>query len=252
MTAASSTGRREPPAFRRLTVSRLQWLGPRLIRVTVDGGELAGFEIEQPAASIRLLIPAPGSTELVIPRWNGNEFLLDDGSRPVIRTFTPRDLTPRGLDLDIVIHPGGAVSSWVENAHPGSKAAVSGPGRGYGIDRATSGLVLVGDETAIPAISQLLEHVRRPADVHLAVHNGFGRVELPQESDVNVVWHELSDPGKMGEVMVAALRITELETKPIWCAGEAAAMQEVRTYLLEEMGIPRSRATVRGYWKARE
>lgn len=32
------------------------------------------------------------------------------------------------LDLEIVRHPGGAASSWVETAQIGTQAAVSGPG----------------------------------------------------------------------------------------------------------------------------
>jgi len=35
----------------------------------------------------------------------------------------------------------------------------------------------------------------------------------------------------------------------VWVAGEAAAVQRIRRALFEERGVPRSRATVRGYWK---
>jgi NADPH-dependent ferric siderophore reductase len=53
--------------------------------------------------------------------------------------------------------------------------------------------------------------------------------------------------------MLAILRETEVSDKrPLWCAGEAAAMHVVRNRLFKELGLPRSLATVRGYWKARE
>jgi NADPH-dependent ferric siderophore reductase len=53
--------------------------------------------------------------------------------------------------------------------------------------------------------------------------------------------------------MLAAVRGTALtDATSIWCAGEAAAMHGIRTYLFGEAGLARSRATVRGYWKARD
>ena len=226
-----------------------------MIRVTLTGAELAGFELEQPAASVRLLVPSAGSAELVIPRWNGNEFLFEDGSRPIIRTFTPRNLTPQGLDLDIVVHTGGAVAGWVETAKLGAGVAVSGPGRGYEVGGSVAGYLLIGDETAIPAISQLLEHIPDavPVAVYLVVLDDFGRVELPRHPHSEVTWYELSDVDEIGGAMVTALSQVELiETTPIWCAGEARAMHAVRTYLFEDLGLARSQATVRGYWKARE
>jgi len=82
------TIRREPPGFRRVEVRERVALTPYLTRVTLAGDELAGFTVTEPAASVRLLLPEPGG--LVIPEWNGNEFLFGDGRRPRIRTLTPR------------------------------------------------------------------------------------------------------------------------------------------------------------------
>src|SRR5207244_3437292 len=72
----------------------------------------------------------------VMPTWTGNEFLLPDGRRPTIRTFTPRRLDPQALELDleIVVHGDGAASEWAATAAPGDPAAVSGPGRGYAFE----------------------------------------------------------------------------------------------------------------------
>ena len=35
----------------------------------------------------------------------------------------------------------------------------------------------------------------------------------------------------------------------MWAAGEAAAVQRIRKLLFDERGVPRSQATIRGYWK---
>ncbi len=75
-----------------------------------------------------------------MPTWNGNEFLLPDGRRPTIRTFTPRHVDTGALELviDAVVHGDGAASQWAQAAAPGLDAAVSGPGRGYTIDERAS------------------------------------------------------------------------------------------------------------------
>ncbi len=128
--------RREPPAFRQVEVRRTEALTPRLLRVTLTGPELAGFAVEEPAASVRLLLPPPGQTELIMPAWNGNEFLLPDSRRATIRTLTPRgvDSATSDLDVDVVVHDGGTLSAWASMASPGDPAALSGPGRGYAIE----------------------------------------------------------------------------------------------------------------------
>lgn len=186
--------RREPPRFRRVEVRRAEALSPRLLRMTLAGEELSDLVVEQPAASVRLLLPSSGTTDLVMPTWNGNEFLLPDGRRPVLRTLTPRhvDAAARELDVDIVLHGGGAAEAWAMAARPGDPAAVSGPGRGYDLDPEAPALLLAGDETALPAIGQLLEHVPAglPVQVHVEVARPDARLddlvpagEVPKEGE---------------------------------------------------------------------
>jgi NADPH-dependent ferric siderophore reductase len=228
-----------------------------MVRVTLAGAELTGLPVPEPAASIRLLIPSPGRSELVMPEWNGNEFLLPDGQRPIIRTFTPRFFRPEldELDLDIVIHEGGAVSAWVGVAGPGDPAAISGPGRGYAFDSEATRFVLAGDETAIPAIAQLLEAL--PADMagRVLIEAGSieARLELPSHPKAHATWLDLPENAAPGTALVPALRQVELDPGVrLWAAGEAAAMHQIRQYLFKERGLPRSQATVRGYWKLRD
>ena len=257
MTETSPTGpriRREPPTFRRVAVAGVTPLTPRLVRVTVGGPELDGLVIEQPAASVRLLLPAPGS-ELVMPTWHGNEFLLTDGSRPTIRTLTPLrlDSTTQELDLEIVLHEGGTASAWAKAARPGEKAAISGPGRGYPIDADATGFVLGGDESAIPAIGQLLEALPADKPVHVIVEvaDPAARLELPKHPAATVDWYDLPAGAPPGDTLVEAITSTDLAPGTrIWAAGEAAAMQRIRRHLLDERNLPRSETWIRGYWKS--
>jgi len=253
-TPAPARTRREPPRFRRVEVRRVEPASPRLVRVTLAGPDLAGLTVEEPAASVRLLLPASDTERLAIPRWNGNEFLLPDGRRPTIRTFTPRRLDRETLELDIetVIHGDGVASRWAAAAQPGTPAAISGPGRGYAIDRETSAFLLAGDETAIPAISQLLEALptETPTQVHIEVTRADARLALPDHPNASVSWYDLPPGAPPGDALVAAVRIAELAPGArVWAAGEAAAMQRIRRHLFEERSWPRDRTTVRGYWK---
>ncbi|MBW3555547.1 MAG: siderophore-interacting protein [Actinobacteria bacterium] len=226
-----------------------------MVRVTLAGPELGGLAVEQPAASVRLLLPVPRGQGLVVPRWNGNEFLLPDGGRPTIRTFTPRRLDPRTLelDVDVVVHGAGPASVWAETAGPGDEAAVSGPGRGYVVDQRAPAFLLAGDETAIPAISQLLEVLPHDAhvDVHIEVAQPEARLPLPHHPAAAVHWWNLPPGAPAGDTLGVAVRAADVEPGTrVWVAGEAAAVQRIRRHLFDERGLARSDATVRGYWKS--
>ena len=223
---------------------------PRLRRVTLTGPELDGFLVELPAASARLLLPEPGA-ELVVPTWNGNEFLLPDGRRPTIRTLTPWSFGGF-LAVDVVLHGSGRASTWAQAAAAGDGVALSGPGRGYAVDPGAPGYFLAGDETALPAVSQLLTAIpaTTPVQVHLEMGDDSARLPLPEHSHAVVDWHVLPAGATPGDAMVDAVRgATFGDDFKVWAAGEAAAVQRVRKHLFDERGLARSQCTVRGYWK---
>jgi NADPH-dependent ferric siderophore reductase len=246
--------RREPPAFRHASVLRLRPLTPHMRRVTLSGPDLEGFSVEEPAASVRVLLPPAGRAGLVIPTWNGNEFLMPDGTRPILRTFTPRywRADELELDVDIVLHPAGAASAWVVDATPGSPVAISGPGRGYEFP-SEAAFWLAGDESAIPAIAQLLEVLpATPVEVHVEVTHPDARMVLPEHPTAAVTWHDLPAGSDPGTTLFAALENAELpEDVRVWAAGNAAAMHRIRRHLFDVCNLDRSQATVRGYWKKR-
>lgn len=237
--------RREPPPFRRVQVVRAERLGARFLRLVVAGPELAGFDVLEPAASVRVLFPGPSG--LAPPQWDGNEFLLPDGSRPPIRTFTPWKLDTDGLTLGVVLHGAGVASSWAERAGPGDEVAVSGPGRGYRIDDTAGRYVLLGDETAVPALDQLRALVAVPVETHVEV---VDPESLPPLGGP-VVWHAAEPGSPPGSTLLAALRSIELDSGTrVWAAGEAAAVQRLRRHLFDERGVPRAHTSIRGYWQA--
>jgi NADPH-dependent ferric siderophore reductase len=246
--------RTPPPPFQEVRVVSRHELSPRMLRLTLEGECLRGVEVTQPGTSIRFVVPWLGA-ELELPEWQGNEFLLADGSRPALRTFTPLRADPAGgrLDLEIVRHPGGAVSQWAEHAEVGARAGVSGPGAGYDFPDEARVLIVFGDETAMPAITQLIEMA--PAalrlDVHVETISEAARLDLGSRACDSVTWHT-SAPGTTPGRRLAEHAVT-LDELPagtfLWGAGEASAMQAIRNHVFTTLGAVRDRATVRGYWK---
>ncbi|WP_436795095.1 siderophore-interacting protein [Actinospongicola halichondriae] len=245
--------RREPPTFRRAAVIRAEHLTPHMRRIVLGGEEFDGLVIDEPASSVRLLLPPTDGGELLLPTWTGNQFELADGSRAPIRTFTPRhfDAAARELTIDVVLHEGGAASAWAASAEAGGQVAVSGPGRGYEIDTSAGSYLLAGDETAIPAIAQLLETLpeHTKTQVIIEVTTPDAQLALPDHPRSNAQWRVLDDGAVPGSALVEA--VTSLVEIPpaVWVAGEAAAVQKIRKHLFDERGMTRSAATVRGYWK---
>jgi NADPH-dependent ferric siderophore reductase len=245
--------RGEPPRFRRAAVRRVEPLSPRLQRVTLAGDELVGFTVAEPAASVRLLLASPGAG-LVIPTWNGNEFLLPDGSRPVIRTLTPFRADPAAGELDVcvVLHGSGMASTWAEHAAPGDEVAISGPGRGYEVDGRARRFLLAGDETALPALTQVLRELPAAATVtvHVEIGDASARIPMPPHRKVTVEWHEAAGGATPGSALVDAVVASDVTSEHrVWVAGEAAAVQRIRKHLFDTVGIARERTVVRGYWK---
>ena len=229
-----------------MVVVRVADRTPRLRRLTLGGPALAGFPTAEPAASVRLLPPTDGAVEL--PAWNGNEWLFADGRRPPIRTLTPVRIATDlpgdpEVDVDVVLHGAGPLATWAATAEPGAPAALAGVGQGYELDPDATHLVLAGDESALPAIEQLLgvvpHHVAIQVVVELAGPDG--RLDLPEHPSATVVWCD---------DLVAAVRALEVpDDVRVWAAGNAAEVQRIRRYLFEERGLPRPHTVIRGYWK---
>jgi NADPH-dependent ferric siderophore reductase len=226
-------------------------------RIVLTGPELDGFAVDEPAASVRVLLPQSGERVLEVPDWTGNQFLLPGDRRPTIRTLTPRrfDSSKLELELNVVIHGGGAASTWAASARSGDPAAVSGPARGYSgheYDPEARAYLLVGDETAIPAVSQLVEELPSdlPIDARIEVASPEARLDLPGRADLNIEWMDLPPGALPGETLVRTVHDANLGPGTrVWAAGEAAAMQRIRRELFDRREVSRGHATVRGYWK---
>jgi NADPH-dependent ferric siderophore reductase len=114
-------------------------------------------------------------------------------------------------------------------------------------------LLVFGDETALPAVAQLIEDAPESLSLMITVEiiSEDARIELPDSPRADVTWLTTRPRGTPGvELVEQARAIAELpDGTAVFAAGEASAMQSIRKHLFNELGIDRKRATIRGYWK---
>ena len=223
------------PAPRELQVIRSTYVTPHMLRITLGGDELAGFPPDQESAYIKLLFPQPGE------------------ARPLMRTYTVRHQRATEIDVDFVIHDiAGPASSWALNAKPGDIILVGGPGSKKLINPEADGFVLVGDMTALPAISVNLEQL--PADAR-----GYAVLEVHSEADIqplvhpeNVQLHWVINPTPDPEGVTLRNYLSKLlwpqGQVSVWAACEFASMRMLRQYFREQ-GVAKSHLYISSYWK---
>lgn len=265
MTSPSSEPTSPParprPRFRLLEVRRVERLMPRMVRVILGGDELAGFEAPAPTQHVKLIIPEPGQTRPVLPDPNAPRGAPGpDGRRPTMRTFTIRRFEPASgeLAVDFVLHSEGPASRWAEQAQVGGLAAVAGPGgRRYTVDGEAGRYLLVGDETALPAIGTLLEALPggAHADVYVEVSGPDDELAWTSPADVRVSWLQRgSGDAPVGDRLLAGLgeMTPRDEWDRVWLACEASVMRQLRRRLLEDWRLAPDHVVTRGYWKLGE
>jgi NADPH-dependent ferric siderophore reductase len=292
------------PGYRPYPVSvrRAVRLTPYLTRVTFTGDELVHFGTAGLDQRIKIVLPlADGSFSDLGQHdgagdWYDRWRALPDAARNPFRTYTVRRVAPqlRELDVDFVVHhDAGPAGAWAEAAAEGDRVLVVGPDERsphsrIGIDwhpGSARRVLLVGDETAAPAITSILETL----DPGI-VADAFIEVPTPDAVPLarDVPGHRLAwlDRGarshgtRLVEAVAdwaadsaellrraAAPRRQELEDVDVdsellwdvpegpegefyaWIAGEAATVKALRRMLVTGHGVDRSRVAFMGYWR---
>jgi NADPH-dependent ferric siderophore reductase len=240
------------------TLARRAPVTPRMVRLTFAGGDLDAFEDAGPDTFLYLLVPPAGCTELAIDRsfsWDTYES-LPEATRPVGAYYTLRAHRPpvAEVDLDVFLHdPSGPASAWALRAALGSPAALWGPRRMYQPLPSDEHLLLVGDETAVPAIAGILASLdaSQRATALIEVRDGHDEILLPSDGAVEVTWlHRGEELARHSTRLVDAVRQLELRGQVYaWGGGESRAMTRVRRHLHQERSIDPSCTEVIAYWR---
>ncbi|MDO0914754.1 siderophore-interacting protein [Streptomyces sp. DT2A-34] len=258
-----------PFRFFSLQVVRTRRIGPSMVRVTFGGEDLEYFFSDGHDQSLSLFLPHPGQSEPQVPLelgdgwWQGWRELPDD-VRAVMRSYTLRALrrNPDEIDVDFVLHtPAGPASRWASRAAAGDRVLLLGPAIAdnrairFRPSEDTDLVVIWGDETAVPAVSAILESLPAGtrARVWLEVHDAGDIQDLVTEADAEITW--LVQEGTHAEgspLALDAIRAAELpaaERPYVWIAGESGCVKALRRHFVGERGVDRRRVTFVGYWR---
>jgi NADPH-dependent ferric siderophore reductase len=234
---AAATTAKPRRVARMVEVARVAELSPKMRRVYFKGESLAGFDKGLPASYIKLGFPDPGMSVPVIPS--------PDGPRPLMRTYTPRsfDKQEQVLAVDFVLHGTGPAATWAAGARPG-----------YQIDPTVAHWVLVGDDSAMPAIETIIEQLPGSVkpDVLVEVVNAYERRTLGCIAAADIHWALRGGDARLaGDALLAALKQVKQPSADVrvYLACEASAMRRIKKWLVCHWQIDPAHVVGRGYWK---
>lgn len=249
---------RHPLALRRLRVSAVRRVVPNIVRVTLTGPELAGFASAGPTDHVKVFFPDPSNGILTLPEL-GPEGMRRGAEGVVIsRDYTPRAVRTGSdgaleLDLDLVTHGvDGPASAWAELAKVGDELGIAGPRGSRLVPDGIERLVVVADETALPATGRWLELL--PADVPVTALfsavdesvEGYFDTATASRMDAEWITH-LDGPQQLDESLRSLGRIDPATF--VFLAGEADILIPLRRYLRHELNLPADQVAASGYWR---
>ena len=289
-------------------VTSARRLSPSFVRVTFAGPSLADLHPGGPLGPrdtrLKLVVPdVPGQrpgTDIDVspPDWYRRWLAHDPADRGHLRTYTARRIVTgeaTRLEVDFVLHldadgRGGPAGTWAVNAQRGEPLTLLGPNRHHPdpggfewhppqpVQASTQPVLLIGDETALPAIASILETLPEQ-------YAGEALVEVPciedaqqlqAPSGIRVTYLPRNDrPRGAATLQALAARTSGAVPNPglvtgadeadddvlwetpsgpapglyAWVAGEASVVREVRRTLGGPHGLPRSQVAFMGYWR---
>lgn len=235
---------------------RTERITPHMVRVVLGGEGLAGLTADEFTDHyIKVLFPPAGA---VYPEPFDMARIREDFPAeqwPVTRTYTVRawDDVQRELTVDFVVHGDeGLAGPWAARVRPGETVRFLGPGGGYAPDPAAAWHLLVGDESALPAIAASLERMPESAVVHAFVEVAGPEEEQKIATPDGVAVNWLHRGGKpVGEALIAAVRGLDFPAGDVhaFVHGEAGFVKDLRRHLRVDRGIARERLSISGYWR---
>ena len=232
---------------RKVTVARKEYIGDSLVRLYLQGPELIGFRSESPDDHIKIFLPDAS------------------GDLSVKRDYTPRryDAERNELLLEFVAHPGGPAAEWAMAADIGDTLEFGGPRGSQKIHNPEGRWLLIGDESAIPAIARRIEEsaageavtavllVQSSADAE-AIYSWAESVSgaaLSVDLSIHCIQRPLSQAGDASGIL-SYLKESNVDAGTFaWIAGESSMVKSVRRYLMDDLNWSKNYIKASGYWK---
>jgi NADPH-dependent ferric siderophore reductase len=222
------------------------WLTPSMVRVVLADGDLDTFAM-------------PGDPEPHTDTYVNVAIPPADAppdAQPARRRYTVRawDGAARELTLDFVVHGDeGVAGPWAKATQPGDVLVFQGPGSGYRPDPAADWHLMVGDESALPAIAASLEAVPDGAlvVVRLLCDGPEHEIELATPGTLDLEWLHRNGDDDDVDLLADSVRALAFPRGRVhaFVHGEAEEVRALRRHLLAERGLSRADMSCSPYWR---
>ncbi|PAT49839.1 siderophore-interacting protein [Pseudomonas aeruginosa] len=225
---------RHESKVRAVQVGAVERLTPGMLRITFTGDELSDFVSLSPDDHLKLLVPT----------------LTGEIVR---RDYTPRryDQQAKTLVIDFAIHEAGPATLWALDAKPGDTIQIGGPKSSSVLPSDIRRWLLVGDETALPAIGRRIEEAPAGTSITsiVAVPGPKGHQTFDTVANLTTHWaHRPLSSASDPKALLDILKTIVLEPETFaWVAAEAHVARAVRSWLIEQ-SHPKSWLKAGGYW----
>lgn len=232
-------------------------LTPSLVRVVLGGGDLHRFEMVDAAdAYVNLALAPSGAPYDAV--FDPGEVRESSGKQwwPARRRYTVRawDASAQQLTIDFVVHGDiGVAGAWADRAVPGDVLVLEGPSGGYRPDPGADWHLLIGDESALPAIAAALETVSPDglAVVRILCDGPDHEIELASPGRLALEWVHRHGDERDGDLLFEAVRDLDFPDGRVeaFIHGEATEIRMIRRHLLVERGLSRKDMSCSPYWR---
>lgn len=250
---------KDPIVFHPYTVKRVTSVTPKMIRVTFAGEAIAQIASDGPHDDVRIQIPEDFSATPIAPTVTMDPFALnfpDDAPPSQLRAYTVRrlDRDAGELDVDFAIHGEGIATRWASQATPGQHVTMCRTKLSQQIIGPFDHHLLIGDATALPAIGRHIEET--PAGTHvlavIEIDDAAEEQQFVTAANLELIWvhRNGAEPGRNDLLVNAARALPKLDGYVCaFGAGESATVRQLRSIVVNELGIDKKLAHFGGYWK---
>ncbi|WP_127792629.1 siderophore-interacting protein [Agromyces sp. LHK192] len=236
-------------------------ISPNFVRVTIEGDELAAWRDLGFDQWFRLAVPTNDHNRFdnLSDTFNTAAYLkyltLPKATRPVIRNYTVREFRreQRRMDIDFVVHGDhGIAGPWAQRFPVGDTVGLIDQGCGF-TPKGADTTVLVGDETALPAVVGILRDLPREASGHAIIELAdlADRQDVAAPDGFSVHWLERAKGQTPAEAALARLRdLPAFEgSVEAFAGGESKLATGARRHLVGDRGVAKQAVSFCGYWR---
>lgn len=238
------------------TITNIERLTPSMVRLTFGGHGLEAFVPARAADQYLKADFIPEGAPYTVPFLPTDYESLSGELRPRSRRYTVRawNQDTRELTVDFVAHGDvGYAGRWAQNAVVGDRLQFSGPSGSFEPSPSADWHLLIGDESALPAIAAIIEALPAAAVAVAIIVVDQKACEVPVVGGdgTEVHWLHRRDADDPSTVLVEAVRGLSFKpgTPELFVHGEAGEVRSIRKHLAVDRGIDISGASISPYWR---